>query len=643
MTVALILLVTLSPVAPAAENIVLNPGFEDLTDAGDWPAQWPRQEPPGARFAWDDAVAHSGDRSARVDGMDPELMSPYVQAWRQDVGPLPDGQLWFSVWVKAENVTTGRLNILHKAADGEVLLNQGVSGFDGTFGWREIAGPLETVQGAVSLQLVMGLVKSTGSAWFDDVSVSAMGDLGDVVGRLGMLPSEPQPAGATVPAHFEVALGDAGLANGGAISLRWENWRPAREFKLSEIVATCDALDAKLEVTIPPRKKSWPPTPKPIACVATLTEGGPLPAETVVTIDAALTYTRKSNVACDLTGLLSRVAEAAMRPLEGRHSVSAVGGPAAQLVCIAEARPVPGATSRVTVAATDEFGNPAGGFRGSVKLSADTKVKLPKAYAFTEDDGGSHRFDVEFPAGKVTRLRAKSGKMKTNCNPVLPRDAGEPGIYFGDIHVHCEISGDGVGDPEMAYDHAKRFVGLDFAALSDHSPRGDRWTRTVEIGNRWNEPGIFPTILGFEWSDTVKGHRNAYYRGDAGPEQPAGMKHNMETWWEFFDAEGIRALTIPHHPNTQSAALRPDGKPVWGPVDWSVVDPKYQRVVELNQNRGSFEAPGGPLPELRIMREDCGSSVQAALAKGHRLGFIGSTDAHSGRPGDGPARCAIAS
>ena len=77
--------------------------------------------------------------------------------------------------------------------------------------------------------------------------------------------------------------------------------------------------------------------------------------------------------------------------------------------------------------------------------------------------------------------------------------------------------------------------------------------------------------------------------------------------------------------------------------DWSVVNHKYQRVVELNQNRGSFEAPGGPLPELRIMRDDCGSSVQTALAKGHRLGFIGSTDAHSGRPGDGPARCAIAS
>lgn len=37
------------------------------------------------------------------------------------------------------------------------------------------------------------------------------------------------------------------------------------------------------------------------------------------------------------------------------------------------------------------------------------------------------------------------------------------------------------------------------------------------------------------------------------------------------------------------------------------------------------------------------ASVQAALAKGHRLGFIGSTDTHSGRPGTGPARCALLS
>ena len=318
----------------------------------------------------------------------------------------------------------------------------------------------------------------------------------------------------------------------------------------------------------------------------------------------------------------------------------AKGGPAAKLACTAEARPLAGQPGRVTVAATDEFGNPAGDFRGTVDLKCNTETDIPSSYTFTEEDAGSHDFTVESPPGAVSRVTATSGAMSVTSNPILPRSEGEPGIYFGDIHVHCEISGDGVGDPDLAYEHARRFMGLDFAALSDHSPTGRNWEKTIEVGNRHNVPGRFPAILGFEWSDTVKGHRNVYYRGDSGPQHPQGMAHNMETWWEFLDEDGTPAITVPHHPNTQSAAKRPDGKPVWGPMDWSVINHKYQRIAELNQNRGSFEVPGGPLPELRVMREDCGSSVQTALELGHRLGFIGSTDAHSGRPGDGQARCA---
>jgi hypothetical protein len=631
----LALLAALAALVHAQDNIVVNPGFEELAEDGKRLAAWGLPEAPGVEYAWDEEVAHSGKRSARVTGTDPEKQSRFVQAWRQNVGPLPEGELLLSVWVKAEEVTSGRIGVLHRDEKGEVLLNQGIANFEGSFDWKELAGTLERLPGVVDLQLVIGLQKSTGTVWLDDASVAGIGDSATEFGRLTMAPEAPQVAGETVPATFEVTLGEAGLAEGGSIQLRWEHWRPAREFRLRDFKVEADAAGATFEASTPPPKRSWPPTPKPIACIATLTGGGPLPAGAKVTISADLTYTPHTNVSCDLTGLISPQPNAAARSLAGRFTVRAKGGPAASLMCTAEARPLAGKPGRLTVAVTDQYGNPSADFRGAVRLSCSTEADLPAQYGFTEEDAGSHDFAVRFPPEEVSRVTVTSGEMTGTSNPILPRSEDEPGIYFGDIHSHCEISADAVGDPDQAYDYARRFFGMDFAALSDHSPRGQAWERTIEVGNRHNDPGRFVTILGFEWSDPVRGHRNAYYRDDTGPEQPKGVDGNMDAWWAFFDELGIPVLTVPHHPNTQAAQILASGKPAWGPMDWSAINHKYQRIVEICQARGSFEVPG--------VREDCGSSVQTALSKGHRLGFVGSTDTHSGRPGNGPARCAIIS
>jgi len=634
-----ILAICLSCAAGAGENLVKNPGFEQLAADGKALAAWGLPRLPGARFAWDEAVCHSGKRSALVEGTDPDKQSRYVQAWRQDVGPLPGGELLLSLWVKGEEVGRGRIGVLHRDKKGTVLRNQGIASLEGTFEWKEVLGAIEPVPGTVRLQLVLGIQKSKGTLWLDDVSVTASG-ASPAFGRVTMTPSEPQVAGSTAPARVEIVLGKAGLATGGSIALRWDKWRPAREFRLRKLRATCPDAKAVLEVTVPPRKKTWPPIRKPIACVATLTEGGPLAEGSTIVVSAQLTFTRYSNVSCPLQVLLAPRAGSAPRVLGKAFVVAAKGGPAAQLRCLAEARPLAGKPGRVTVAVTDRFGNPAADFRGTVRLSCNTEAGLPAEHTFTEADGGSRDFAGKFPKGVVSRVRATCGEMTATSNPVLPREEGEPGIYFGDIHSHCEISADGVGDPDDAYDYARRFWGMDLAALSDHSPRGARWKLAAEVANRHNKPGRFVTFVAFEWSDARRGHRNAYYRGDAGPEHPR-LPDNMASWWAFFDKKDIPVLTVPHHPNTQSAAKRPDGKSVWGPVDWSLVNHTYQRVVELNQNRGSFEVPGGPKRDLRVVRADCGSSVQAALTKGHRLGFIGSTDTHSGRPGTGVARCAI--
>ena len=628
--------------AAAGQNLVRNPGFEQLEAKGKGLVAWGLPATKGVRFAVDETVCRSGKRSARIDGLDAEAQDRFVQAWRQDVGPLPDAELRLSAWVKAEKLSQGRFNVLHKDKTGTVLVNQGIAGFEGTFDWREISAPLERVPGAVSLQLVLGIQKSTGSVWLDDVTVEPAAASTQGLGTVTMTPAEPQAAASTVPARFDVTLGGRGLADGGSITLRWEAWRPAREFRFRGYKVTYSHQGAKFAGSTPPPKKSWPPTRRPIARIVTLESGGPLPAGAIVTIEAPLTYTRYSNVSCPLQVLLAPAKGSAARPVGEPFVVAAKGGPASRLLCVAEARPLAGEPGRVTVAVTDAHGNPSADFRGTIRLTCNTDAGLPAEYPFTEADGGSHAFAGRFPKGVVSRIQAASGEMAATSNPILPRDEGEAGIWFGDIHAHCELSADAVGDPDDAYAYARGFWGLDFAALSDHSPRGARWTRTVEVANRHNKPGRFVTFVAFEWSHQQLGHRNAYYRGDDGPEQP-GFRDNMQSWWRFLDEKQVRVLTVPHHPNTQSKAKRPDGKSVWGPVDWSAINHTYQRVVELCQNRGSFEVPGGPLPELRVARKDVGSSVQTALAQGHRLGVIGSTDTHGGRPGTGVARCVILS
>jgi len=215
-------------------------------------------------------------------------------------------------------------------------------------------------------------------------------------------------------------------------------------------------------------------------------------------------------------------------------------------------------------------------------------------------------------------------------NPIKVVDEKpECSIYWGDIHGHSDLSLCGSRPRKQCYSYARDEVGLDIAAMTDHEAAYDpeMWNKTCATAEEFYRPGVFVTIVGFEWTSKVYGHRNVYFP-DARPSGlPYGYpKYPEEEWkhvhWTMTPDELYRSLgstdclIIPHH----SLAV----------MDWDYFDER-ERLVEVYSGWGRSEFVGNTYWEHRT----AGGGVQAALALGHRYGLIGGSDDHTG----GPGRC----
>lgn len=277
---------------------------------------------------------------------------------------------------------------------------------------------------------------------------------------------------------------------------------------------------------------------------------------------------------------------------------------------------------------------------------------------------------------------------------------------WGDLHAHSNWSYDGCENPALECTHdaagpGSRFFteaaaeGLDFAALTDHAEADlykfgpDPLHATGATYDVWDgqqlltvlaDGGPVLSMLGYEWTAVHNlahqegpgshrtvvlgapracpayrvagtwlpdeghvpdvGHR-AYLQGDRTVEPtPAGLWQALDR--ALFDpaCEPVRWVTFAHHP----AYLTPQV------TDWSVHEnqPARETVVEIYSEHGSSEC-------LDTSLDGCGwainevqgylskGSIQAALDRGFRLGFVGGTDGHDARPGslaDGPSHVA---
>ena len=285
--------------------------------------------------------------------------------------------------------------------------------------------------------------------------------------------------------------------------------------------------------------------------------------------------------------------------------------------------------AHVYIHARDAFGNVCEGFQGSLKLetvnSIDGTSVANQTAAAGERGLAQTQIDVPSPSGTyLVRTRDETSGIIGKSWPVAPHfRPGGYNVYWGDIHNHTNLSGDGVRDIDDAYRYARYISGLDFVAITDHEG-GTDWERSQACAKHYNAPGEFTTFLAYEYSKaSAYGHRNVYYLDD---DMPCPTPEDANELWDQLPPG--RALVIPHHPNTHSEGGTTFGR--WQPTDWSAHHPDFQRHIEICQLRGSFEVEevGGP-----VVLGGNGSSARSALAQGLRLGFVGGTDNHRGHPG----------
>jgi hypothetical protein len=312
-------------------------------------------------------------------------------------------------------------------------------------------------------------------------------------------------------------------------------------------------------------------------------------------------------------------------------------GPAARLVLSLPATAHPGDTLRLTLAVLDAVGNAGPPIDATIALASEPPgLAIPATIRLEPADGGRRTVEVEAPREGVfrvvARVEAPQAKPATpeplvaESNP-LQVSAAAARILWADLHGHSSFS-DGTGLPGDYLDYARDVAGLDVIALSDHDHWGmpfldqdpDLWQRIVSETRARHEPGRFVTLLAYEWTSWIYGHRHVLYFDDAGP-----IFSSIDTEYETPAAlwralEGRDALTLAHH----SAG---------GPIatDWSIApDPRFEPVTEVVSVHGSSEAADSP---SLIYRPVAGNFVRDALDRGYRLGFVGSGDSHDGHPG----------
>ena len=219
------------------------------------------------------------------------------------------------------------------------------------------------------------------------------------------------------------------------------------------------------------------------------------------------------------------------------------------------------------------------------------------------------------PAVRVTTthgLRAKLGRPldflvisdHAEMYGLMPMLSGDHEILSSEIgrKWHNSLTS---GDFDKIFATAMEIVGSlsgDVPPIKNETAVRNAWQAYTALADKYNEPGRFSAIIGFEWT-AIGGynlHRNVLFRGDSTVANQPFPSRNMtartrricgNTWPIWSRKTGSEVLAIPHNGNLSNGRMFTvetfDGKPLTR--DLAAMRIRYEPIIEVTQIKGDGE------------------------------------------------------
>ncbi len=271
---------------------------------------------------------------------------------------------------------------------------------------------------------------------------------------------------------------------------------------------------------------------------------------------------------------------------------------------------------RLAIIAEDRWGNPTPNTNQHLALTASQPVAgLP---ATVLPDNGRvviEGLSVPEPGDLVLSVHDANGMELSRSNPMRVTSQTLVRHFWGDLHGQsAETIGAGSAEAYFRYARDAAFVDMAGHQGNDFQMTDIFWNDLNRLTERFNEPGRFITVPGYEWSGNtgMGGDRNVFFFAEDRPirhssriliPESGGVPDCFTTADLFRALAGENAVVIAHV-GGRYADIR------------MAHDGRLERAVEVHSTWGTFEW-------LLHDAFDCG----------YRVGVVCHSDDHKGRPG----------